>query len=141
MVDGRRDRGARIELTLRIGAERVGDEEREDGREREDVALVGAVLLTLPSLAARGGVMAVGDSTSGGDSEIGEDTNVVSRRRSRSSSIKRLTCSSAASHFFGELKCIWRSRRPCTSITIVCSFENLQRSCPLMLLTRSMGIR
>ena len=147
MVDGRRERGARMELTLRIGVDRefdVGDEEREDGREREEVAVAGAVLamvLTLSALVARGGVRALGDSTSGGDSEIGEDTNVTSRRRSRASSMKRFACSSAASHFFAELKWIWRSRRPCTSITIVCSFENLQRSCPLIPLTRAIGIR
>jgi hypothetical protein len=135
-------------LTLRIGVDvdrefTVGDEERDDGRERGEVAFAGAVTLTLSALATRRGVRALGDSTSesGGDSEIGEDTNVVSRRRSRASSMKRLACSSATSHFFAALKCIWRSRRPCTSITIVCSFENLQRSCPLIPLTRAMGIR
>jgi hypothetical protein len=116
-----------MELTLRIGVDPefdVGDEEREDGRERKEVAFVGDLLavvltLTLSTVAEGGGVMAVGDSTSGGDSEIGEATNVESRRRSRASSIKRSVCSSAASHFFAELKCIWRSRRPWTSITIV----------------------
>lgn len=146
-VDGKRERGAKMELTLRIGADRefdVGDDEREDGRERGEVAVAGAVLavvLTSSALVARGGVRALGDSTSGGDSEIGDATNVMSRRRSRESSMKRLACSSAASHFLGELKCMWRSRRPCTSITIVCSFENLHRSCPLIPLTRAMGIR
>jgi hypothetical protein len=60
MVDGRRERGARMELTLRIGADDrefdVGDEEREDGRERGEVALAGAVsaaVLTLSALATR----------------------------------------------------------------------------------------
>jgi hypothetical protein len=138
-----------MELTLRIGVDRefnVGDEEREDGRERVEadfVRAVRAVVSTLSGLVARSGVRAVGDSASElrGDSEIGEGTNVVSRCRSRASSMKRLACSSAASHFFGALKCIWRSRRPCTSITIVCSFEKLQRSCDLRPLTRAMGIR
>ncbi len=146
-ADGKRERGARMELTLRIGVDREGDEEREDGRERGDVAVAGAVpavVLILSALTARAGVPALGDSTgevAGGDSEIGEITNVLSRRRSRASSMMRLTCSIAASNFFGELKCIWRSRRPCTSITRVWSRENLQRSSPLTPLTRATGIR
>ena len=138
-----------MELTLRMVVDlefNVEDEEREDGGGPVEEAFARAVRVVVPTLsalAARSGVTAPGDSGSelGGDSEIGEVTNVVSRRRSRASSIKRLVCSSAASHFFAELKCIWRSRRPCTSITMVCSFEILQRSCPLIPLTRVMGIR
>jgi hypothetical protein len=46
-VDGRRERGAKMALTLRIGKEDrefdVGDEEREDGRDRGEVAVSGAV--------------------------------------------------------------------------------------------------
>jgi hypothetical protein len=56
MVDGSRERGARMELTLRIGVNReftVGDEERDDGRERGEVALAGTIPLTLSALAAR----------------------------------------------------------------------------------------
>jgi hypothetical protein len=59
-VDGRRESGARMELTLRIVDDRVGggDEEREGGRGRweapvADAALSTAVLSTSTGLTAR----------------------------------------------------------------------------------------
>jgi hypothetical protein len=93
MADGRRERGARIELTLRIAPDREFDEgdeegeESEDGRDRGEVAV--AVELRSTGLTARSGVRTVGDSTAviAGDSEIGETTK-VSPRCSRASSIK-----------------------------------------------------
>ncbi len=50
MVDGRRERGARMELTLRMGLiEFVGDE---DGRGRGDVVVAVAVLTAVSILSA-----------------------------------------------------------------------------------------
>lgn len=56
-VDGRRESGARMELTLRIGADDRelddGEEEREDLVSVGDVVLSTAVLSTSPGLTAR----------------------------------------------------------------------------------------
>ena len=54
-VDGRRERGAKMALTLRIGDREfdVGDDERDDGRDRWEVAVSRAVAAVSIGLTAR----------------------------------------------------------------------------------------
>jgi len=114
IAEGRRERGARMELVLRVDVVRLcggGDVERGEGERRgpDTSSEVVVAAVAIPGISEMEDV---------GESVWGEVTSPL-LRCSRATSINRSTCSTASPRFFAEEKWILRLRRPCTSITSV----------------------
>jgi hypothetical protein len=108
-VDGKRERGAKMELALRIRGDRdegdVGCGEGGEGTGSVTVAAVAVVVIAWSGsgLSARwgeGANISVSPREDVGESDVGEETSALLRRGSFGIPMNRRACSSASSRFF-----------------------------------------